>query len=234
MRLIVTRPAGDAGPLRQQLEAMGHEVVLAPLLDIVPVTGAVIPDRDYQAIAFTSANGARALDGHVALAGLRKLPAFAVGPQSAEAARDAGFGDVTVAGGDGKGLAAYIAATREPNDGDILHPAGRQTASGFSGLLTEAGFAVTRVIVYSAEPMTLSPKLASGADGVLLYSPRSARLWRDAMADKAAGLIHFCLSHNVAAALPETHAKRIAASPEEKAMLALIGAEERESRNSTS
>ncbi|CAN5240086.1 hypothetical protein BH10PSE7_BH10PSE7_36130 [soil metagenome] len=233
MRLIVTRPLGDAGPLRQKLEAMGHAVVLAPLLDIVPVRGAVIPDRDYQAIAFTSANGARAISGHVALAGLRKLPAYAVGPQSAEAAEEAGFANVTVAGGDGKGLAAHIAATREPSGGDILHPAGHETAGDFANLLTEAGFAVTRIIVYSAEQVLLPSGLGEGADGVLLYSPRTARLWHDALAGKAVGLVHFCLSHNVAAALPETYTKRIAASPEEEAMLALIGAAERETRNST-
>jgi uroporphyrinogen-III synthase len=212
---------------------MGHEVVLAPLLDIVPMEGAVIPDRDYQAIAFTSANGARALSGHVALNGLRKLPAFALGPQSADAARAAGFSTVTVAGGDGKGLAAHLAATLDPQDGDILHPAGRETAGDFTAHLERACFAVARIVVYAAEPRALSPGIAAGAHGVLLYSPRSAKLWRDAMKALPGDLVHFCLSHNVAAALPETCAKRIAASPEEEAMLALIGAEARELQNPT-
>ena len=96
---------------RHASTAMGHEVVLAPLLDIVPVKGVVIPDRDYQAIAFTSANGARASTATWHSKACASCRPSTVGPHSADAARAVGFSSVTVAGGDGKGLAAHLAAS---------------------------------------------------------------------------------------------------------------------------
>lgn len=224
MRLIVTRPIEDAAPLKRKLEAMGHEVILSPLLDIVPVEDAVIPDRPFQLVAFTSANGVRAL------AGFRHLPAFAVGPQSADAARQAGFGDVTMAGGDAVGLADHIARHCDPKAGAVLYPSGSETAGDFAGHLSADGFEVARLIIYEARPAAPPPGVACGAEGVLLYSPRTARLWHAATKQDAAArrLIHFCLSENVAAALPEAHVKRIAASPTEESMLALIAAADRE------
>ena len=44
MRVAVTRPEEDAGPLTAKLEAMGHEVVMAPLMTIRPREDVSIPD----------------------------------------------------------------------------------------------------------------------------------------------------------------------------------------------
>ncbi len=64
-------------------------------------------------------------------------------------------------------------------------------------------------------------------DGVLLYSPRTARIWRGliekaSLQPQAARIYHFCLSRNVAAVLPETWTTQVAERPEEGAMLALL------------
>ena len=61
MRIAVTRPEEDAGALKARLEAMGHQVVMAPLMTIRPRAGVIIPDLPWQAVAVTSANGIRAL-----------------------------------------------------------------------------------------------------------------------------------------------------------------------------
>jgi hypothetical protein len=65
------------------------------------------------------------------------------------------------------------------------------------------------------------------ANGVLLYSPRSARIWCDLMVKsgldrEAATPIYFCLSDNVAKILPQPWQKRVAKTPDEAAMLALL------------
>ena len=79
MRVAVTRPEEDAGPLTAKLTAMGHAVVMAPLLAIRPRQGVTIPGLPWQAIAVTSANGIRALPaGH----GLTEFRTLTVGPQS--------------------------------------------------------------------------------------------------------------------------------------------------------
>ena len=43
MRLIVTRPQEDADALKTRLEALGHKVILSPLLEILPLADAVRP-----------------------------------------------------------------------------------------------------------------------------------------------------------------------------------------------
>lgn len=228
MRIAVTRPEEDAGPLKAKLEALGHEVVVTPLLVIRPRENVVIPDLPWQAIAVTSANGIRALpQGH----GLQKFRTLTVGPQSLKATEAAGF-SAEAHGGDVNGLAAFIRGALDPAQGPILYLSGAETAGDLEAQLTAAGFACHRAVLYDAVPAeTLGETgaaLARGElDGVLLYSPRTARIWRKLaetpeLAARAAEVKHFCLSRNVAAVLPETWPVLVAASPQEAAMLALL------------
>lgn len=229
MHIIVTRPEEDARPLGARLEALGHTVTMAPLLHIVARAGDGIPGRPYQLAAATSANGIRALIANDDVKSLRMLT---VGPQSLAAARAAGFTFAEARGGDAAGLAAYITANFTPDAGPILYFSGAETSGDLQGALQAAGFTVDRLILYDAVPATtLGPAAAvigkGAADGVLLYSPRTARLWaaltREAgLAAQAAKMTHFCLSENVAGALPESYPKAIANSPHEDAMLALL------------
>jgi uroporphyrinogen-III synthase len=229
MRLIVTRPEDDALPLKARLEAMGHEVIMAPLLRIVAREGIDIPDLDYQLAVATSANGIRSLHANDHVKSIRILT---VGPQSLRAAVDAGFSHAEAEGGDVAGLCAHIIAEFRPEGGPILYLSGAQTAGDLQGTLQNAGFEVDRVTLYDARPaQTLGAAAPSlrhhGADGVLLYSPRSARIWAamvdaEDLEDLAADIMHYCLSPNVAEALPSGWKKSIAKSPQEAHMLALL------------
>src|SRR5919108_2899154 len=110
MRLLVTRPEPDNERTAASLRAMGHEPLLAPMLRIE-----MLPDADLggkpAAILLTSANGARALAAHPRLPEFLSVPILAVGRTSADAARGAGFADVTSADGDAAAL-VRLAATR--------------------------------------------------------------------------------------------------------------------------
>lgn len=228
MRIAVTRPEEDAEPLRLKLEIMGHEAVMAPLLAIRPRQGVAIPDLPWQAVAVTSANGIRALPPDHDLHGLRML---AVGPQSLKAATQAGF-TAEAHGGDVDGLAAFVRSALDPKAGPILYLSGAETAGDLAAQLASAGFDCRRLVLYDAVPAqslgAAEAALREGAlDAVLLYSPRSARIWRSLV--EAAGLgaaagklIHLCLSRNVAAALPDRWPRRLAAAPDEASMLALL------------
>lgn len=226
MRLLVTRPLEDAGTLERRLVALGHQVITSPLLTIAPRADIVIPAEPYQAIALTSANAIRCLQDSGHLDGLRHLPVLAVGPQSAAAARQAGFANITEAGGDGIGLARYMIGALDPQAAPVLYLSGLDTASDFTGLLENGGLSTRRVIVYEARPaVTLAPE-AAGAEGVLLYSPRSARIWLDLAKHQAIPadvMVHYCLSANIAAILPDAFATRVAARPVEEALLEIIG-----------
>jgi uroporphyrinogen-III synthase len=228
MRIAVTRPGEDAGPLRRKLEALGHEVVMAPLMTIKPRAGVIIPDLAWQAMAVTSANGIRALPAGHGLASIRTLT---VGPQSLKAATAAGF-TAEAHGGDVDGLAAFIRSALDPDAGPILYLSGAETAGDLEGQLTAAGFACHRAVLYDAVPAgslgRAEAALRGGEiDAVLLYSPRTARIWQDLV--KTAGLIgpagrirNFCLSRNVASVLPEGWNKVVPDTPDEQAMLALL------------
>src|SRR5947199_3346548 len=109
MRLLVTRPEPDNARTAAALRANGHEVMLAPLLHIEAVTNVDLGGPSWAAILLTSANGARAVADHPRRAELIALPVLTVGRSSADAARAAGFTDVTSADGDARDLARFAA-----------------------------------------------------------------------------------------------------------------------------
>jgi uroporphyrinogen-III synthase len=223
MKLIITRPMGDGVPLARKLEERGHEAILAPLLKIEARTDATLPNKKYQAICITSAN---VFVSPGLLRTRLHLPLYCVGPQSAEAARHAGFTDVRERGGNVRGLAEAIVRELPAATGPVLYLSGQETSGDLRGLLNTQGFEVDRIVIYDAVPlvMTLSEGELSQADGVLLYSPRSARLWLEALAGRKMknGFTHFCLSQNVARNLPLGSRLRIAQQPDEDHMLSLL------------
>lgn len=238
MRLIVTRPEDDAGPLAARLEALGHEVIQAPLLIIRPRPDVALPDRRYQATLVTSANALRALAGRCGMADLAERPAFAVGPASAAAARGLGFIRVAEAGGDLASLVDLVRTRVKPEGGPLLYLSGAVTAGDLAGSLGASGFAVDRLIAYDAVPAeTLPPVCAAAlarglADGVLLFSPRTAAIWAGlvaagGLAASTKGLLHYCLSANVVACLTgilgDEVAVRVPSRPDEAALLDLLG-----------
>ena len=86
MRVVVTRPREQAGPLVRRLEELGHEVVECPLIEI-ELFGEPVEVDGYEWVIVTSPNGARELvtnaRGH-----LPKVAA--VGPGTAETLRELG------------------------------------------------------------------------------------------------------------------------------------------------
>ena len=237
MRLIVTRPREDARALGRRLTTAGHSVIAAPLLSIRRIAEAPIPERPYQAVLITSANGARAIAGRRELERLKAATAFVVGPSSAAAAAKAGFARIEIAGGDVAALARRAVQLLRPDDGPLLYVSGAVTAGELAATLAASGFEVDRVIAYVASPAEALPKrcataLAAGKiDGVILFSPRTARIWATlvtaaGLAPTAARLVHYCLSQNVAAMVRNTLGAgvtvEVARRPDEAALLEML------------
>ena len=225
MKLIITRPQIDAAPLAERLKALGHSVVIAPVLDIVPRLNVAIPHLPYQAICLSSANGMRCLN--VALD--QSIPVFAVGEQSAIVARVRGFQHVEAKGGDVDGLVRHIKAKLKPDDGPLLYLSGAETSGDLEGQLTRLGYKVIRAITYDAHACALDQHTAAiqSSNGVLLYSPRTAKLWlgeleRLNLVKAGQNLSYFCLSQQVAKILPQNWHKSVAKSPTEESLLALL------------
>lgn len=80
MRVIVTRPRAQAGPLVARVEALGHSVVECPLIEVEPLSNEPVDAAGYDWVVVTSPNGA----DEIARRG-RNLPRVAaVGPGTAE------------------------------------------------------------------------------------------------------------------------------------------------------
>src|SRR5437763_11919022 len=87
MKVIVTRPRAQAGPLVQRLEQHGHDVVECPLIAIERTSDEPIDGAGYEWVIVTSPNGADELVRRG-----RNLPKLAaVGPGTAERLREHGL-----------------------------------------------------------------------------------------------------------------------------------------------
>jgi len=162
MRVIVTRPEGQAGELVDRLRGLGHEVVLCPLVRIEPLGDAPIDVAPYDWVVVTSANGARELARRMR-GRPRKLAA--IGPATAAALAE-------------HGLAADLVPRVSTQEGlldELPRPAGRvlvAAAEGARGLVVvELG--ADFVALYRT--IELRPAELPSGDLVLLASGSAAR-----------------------------------------------------------
>jgi uroporphyrinogen-III synthase len=227
MRILVTRPLEDGMEIAARLAERGHQALLAPLLAPRFLGGPEPQFEAVQAVLATSANGIRALSRRTAR---RDLPIFAVGPQTADEARKAGFTDVQSADGDAKALAEATMRWAS-RDAVLLHVCAEDAPGSLAEILTRNGFIVRRCALYAIEPATVLPSEAKAAlqdgtvDAVMLFSPRTARIFA-ALADglPTDGITALCISPATAQALaPMTFARlAVAERPNQDAMLALV------------
>src|SRR5689334_7153258 len=183
LRILVTRPLEDGREIAALLAARGHQPMLAPLLESRFHEGSPLEEQGLlnymQAVPATSANGVRALARRTAR---RDLALFAVGPQTAEAARRAGFQTVKSADGDAKTLADAASGWAEAG-APLLHVCADDAPGNLAEDLDRRGFTVRRLPLYAIEPATRLPEQAQTAlregalDGVMLFSPRTAQLF---------------------------------------------------------
>ena len=234
MRLLVTRPQDDAESFASLLRERGHIPVVAPLMEVHFFPGQPLPLDGVQAVLATSANGVR---GIAARTSRRDVTIYAVGPQTAEAARQVGFPIVISAEGDSAALVETVARQSDPARGALLHAAGTETAGRVRQALQAHGFRVETEILYEARPAEVLPSIAADSlrsdalDGVLLFSPRTAKAFAHLVSTAdltahCARLVAFCISAATAEALGALNFTRVAVAgaPNQDAILELIPA----------
>ena len=232
MRLLITRPQEDAIAIAKILRALGHAPIIAPLMAVQFREGPALTLEGVQAVLATSANGVRAIAQRTPR---RDLAVYAVGPQTAESARGAGFKKVLSAEGDSNALVEFVGENADPAKGVLLHAAGAETAGRMKQALQAKGFTVETDVLYDAVPVTALPEnaldvLKDGTlQGVLLFSPRSAKTFATLVTEaKVASacekLEAYCISAATAAALTPLSFARVAVAgvPNQNAMISLI------------
>lgn len=174
--VIVTRTLPGARDTADSLLRLGYAPILSPMLAIEE-TG--LDARDLAGIrhlVFTSANGVRALHG----APLDPdLIAWCVGPSTAEAAREAGFGAITESDGNADDLARRILAARP--GGPLLHIANEAAAGNLVAALVAGGLDARFCAPYRTQAAaSLSPEALAALAGaspviLLVHSAKAAR-----------------------------------------------------------
>ena len=203
--VLVTRPRQQAVATARLLHRAGFRAIIDPLLSVQHLPFSLPPRDKVAALLLTSANAVSAFEPSLA-----ELPVFAVGKATGDAALRRGWLDVQSAGGDARSLAALVAAELAPSEGPLVHLSGEETKFELAQRLTAAGFDYRRVVIYRALPATTlaarTRSLLEGAGfrGVLLFSPRTAAIFRALV--EGAGLAAtlkatsaLCLSEDVAA-----------------------------------
>lgn len=206
MRIWIARPEPGATRTARQVAGLGHDPLVAPVLEMVP-TGDALPIGPFDGLIVTSANAfsiAAPLD-------VDPIPVFCVGSRTAQAARKAGLEQVHNARGDASTLARLV-QTSLPVRSRLLHLAGAERKAEPAASLTAAGYAVTIHVAYAMHGIPRLPAPVAEALGertlhaALHYSARSAEtalaLAISAGCDGAfRSLTHYCLSADVAAPL---------------------------------
>lgn len=226
-RVLLTRPRAQSESFAALIAEDGWDLVIWPVIDIRPLLKSAPDFTGIEALIFTSARAVEAL----APFPLPQLPAWCVGPATAQSAREAGFTEVIEAGGD---AARLIATLREEKPGRALHVRGRDRAADVVGALRESGLEAEELIAYAAEPggppAPETDRLirSKAIDVAMFFSPRTSRLfieaapqsWREAFS----GMTAIAISEAAAAPLSGAGFRKIMVTeqPDGKAMRAIL------------
>jgi uroporphyrinogen-III synthase len=174
--LLLTRPETAARRFLAELEvAAGRHLraVISPLLRIDEMTPPR-PATPPAALILTSERGALG----AARMGYAGLPAWCVGPRTAQAARAVGL-EPRAGGGTAETILAAILAA--PEEGPLLHLRGDHQRGDLPARLRAAGRDCGDAVVYAQTACPLSAEARALLDGAVpvvapVFSPRSAAL----------------------------------------------------------
>ena len=170
MRIWVTRALPQATATAARLVAIGHEAVVAPVIETRPARFGLEDLAEAGALAVTSQAGV------AALAELAPkfcgLPVFAVGDATAEAARGAGFEQVYSASGRVDDLVALILA--HPGLGTVIHASALLPAGDLVGDLVRAGQPARRLVVYETVPTAIAA-MPEAIEAIMIHSAQAAK-----------------------------------------------------------
>jgi len=211
--LIITRPAPDGARFAALVqEAVAVDVILAPLMEIVPVDADCVADE----VIFTSTNGV----AQAARLGLHSGRAWCVGDRTTAMAQAAGF-DAVSAQGTVEDLLTMILAAGPT--GNLAHVRGKEARGNLAARLRTSGVQCRDVIAYEQRAVALTQETKKRIEGaeptiVPLFSPRTAGLLIEQVTI-GTGTVILAMSPAVAKAVPcgDVH---VIAAPTGEAMLA--------------
>ena len=198
--VLLTRPR--AGAERFGAALPGLRTIISPLIEIAGLEDHVTLDG-YSGVIFTSENAIEFIEK-------ASIPAFCIGPRTTAVAMGAGS-YAEQCGHDAEGLVANLLQRKVK--GPLLHPHGLHVRGNIAGSLTLRGLNTKGIAVYdqrARKPDDLFHAALSKPGLVVpLFSPRSAKLFADAVPRVPRDAIIVAFSENVALALPKDWASQV-------------------------
>ncbi len=158
MKVVVTRPRGQEEELARGLEALGHEVVHCPLIELEPLGDDPVDVTGYDWVVVTSVNGARELR--------RRM--------SGTPRRVAAIGQATADSFGGADLVPAV-STQEGLLAELPRPAGRVLFAGAEGARRLLADELDATFVPLYRTRALEPAEQPEGDLVVLASASAAR-----------------------------------------------------------
>lgn len=201
MRLLMTRPEPDASLSAERLRALGHTVIVSPVLEIIFSHEALLWCSGVDFVV-TSRNGMRALVDLGDDAMRSDAAIFTVGDATAALAKEAGFLRVFSASGAVDDLVRLIEAE---NPARLLYICGRERKGNLEEKLRACGISVDLAERYHANfasqfsAQAISAFEDQSIDGVVFYSTRSAEAFNHLMKQQLISystkqMTYFCLA----------------------------------------
>lgn len=146
--VMIFRAEPGASETAKRVAALGLTAILSPALTIRDRPDIALPDlTPFAGLVFTSANGIRAFAGR---SEERDLPAWCVGPATAQAGEHLGFQDIRRSSGDAGDLANLIISNATLRGGPLLHVANKAAKGKLRHTLQSAGHTVVFAPIYEA------------------------------------------------------------------------------------
>ncbi|MEF2071601.1 uroporphyrinogen-III synthase [Consotaella aegiceratis] len=208
-RVLILRCREDAERTAREVAARGHQPLILPTEEIVPL-GSAPPVRNVAGFIVTSANAVAPL---AAAFPADPRPLLAVGETTAARAREAGFAAIETGRGRAADLVEQARELAQAVGGPLLYAAGRVRRPDLETGLAERGTPVHVWEVYDTRPLRPDPAETAQAlgggppDAVLLLSAGQAEAYAW-LAGEAASLFRppprlLCLSARIRDALPQ-------------------------------
>ena len=172
--VVLTRPETQATEFRANLRGLRAQILLSPVLDIVP-SGHELSVRDDELIILTSRNGVLFADERI---GLKGRMGFVVGEQTCKLAETRGF-KVLVNANTSEQL--YSGIVTSERSAPVIHLRGAHTTGNLTGRLRQEGWAARDQVIYEQRARPLSKAVWTALNDknpmvFPLFSPRSAEI----------------------------------------------------------
>lgn len=177
MRVLITQSVQDAATVAAALQNRNHHALTVPVINVERTAAPVVKLEGAQGFIVTSPDGARALADTISV---RTFPVFADSETTASELKRLGFKAIKAAKDDSADLAKLIEKTANPNYGALIYACSTTAPIQLSALLSNMGFAVRSLPLYSVKrvenaPPELSNILENGVDAALFLSADEAR-----------------------------------------------------------